>query len=186
MKIARPEASSDLERARALSRALAPSDADGRTAPSREPPLPEPPLPAPRFASLARKGLRAQSPTLPTLPPLAAGARWPAAIEWVCEATGAQSAFALDRTGLVVAAHGLDDEGAMRMGGRVALALEQCARVGETSVIAVAWEGITLTAFEVRVADVPLLVGVLGDGPPLPRALVCELAKVLRGAASGP
>lgn len=160
MKNVPSEASSDLERARALSRSLS----EARDA-----------KPAPTGASTsgppayARLGLRRAS----TLPPLEAGARWPRIVGWLRASTLASSVFAVDRKGLVIASTGLEDDEAMRIGGRVALAFDQSAYVDEVRALVIDWAGEQLTAIEIRDGDdVPVLLGILGHPTPVPRAQV--------------
>ncbi len=108
-----------------------------------------------------------------TLTPLEAGARWPRIVEWLRTSTLATSVFAVDRKGLVIASVGLEDDEAMRIGGRVALAFDQSAHVDEVRSLVIDWAGEMLTAIEVRDADdVPVLLGVIGHPEPVPRAKV--------------
>ncbi|MBX7192978.1 MAG: hypothetical protein K1X94_13010 [Sandaracinaceae bacterium] len=166
MKIAPPEASSDLERAQALSRSLASvrtgSSAGDVTAP-REP-----------YVRLSMRRATA-------LAPLEVGARWPRIVRWLRESTFATAVFAVDRKGLVIASVGLEDDEAMRIGGRVALAFDQSALVDEVRSLVIDWAGETLTALEVRDADdVPVLLGVIGHPEPVPRAkVVAAIASAL-------
>ncbi len=160
MKNVLSEASSDLERAQALSRSLsAARDASAsRSAAS--------PASAPSYARLSLR--RAH-----TLAPLEVGARWPRIVEWLRTSTMASAVFAVDRTGLVIASMGLEDDEAMRIGGRVALAVHQSSLVDEVRSLVIDWAGEVLTAIEVRDGDdVPVLLGILGHPEPVPRAQV--------------
>lgn len=161
MKNVPSEASSDLERAQALSRSL--SAARDARAPGAAAPV------TPAAPGYARLGLRRVS----TLPPLEVGARWPRIVSWLRTSTLASSVFAVDRTGLVIASTGLEDDEAMRIGGRVALAFDQSAHVDEVRALVIDWAGEQLTAIEVRDGDdVPVLLGILGHPEPVPRAQV--------------
>ncbi len=162
MKNVPSEPSSDLERAQALSRSLA------AVRDASVPASGGSPASAPSYARLSLRRAR-------TLAPLEAGARWPRIVEWLRTNTLASAVFAVDRKGLVIASTGLEDDEAMRIGGRVALAVDQSALVDEVRALVIDWAGEQLTAIEVRDADdVPILLGILGHPDPVPRAQVVE------------
>lgn len=155
MKIAPSEASSDLERARALSRAL-----------TRRGPAPAVATPAkaaePAYTRLSMR-------RAPPLPPLESGARWPRIVEWARRATGASGAFAIDRKGLLVGASGLPDDEATRLGARLALAFDQSSQIDRVRSLVIEWSGDTVTLLEIRDSDdVAVLLGLVGHPAPVP------------------
>lgn len=143
MKPVPPAPSSDLDRARALSRAL--------TSPSE--PRPSPSTPYTRLPTRpdARPDERERPEPRPW-PPLETGARWPRAIAWAREGTGARAALAIQPSGLLVAAEQIDDEAASRVGGHVAQAVDRLAALG------------TVRSLDVRLAGESALVVAVGEG----------------------
>ncbi len=156
MKSAPSEASSDLERARALSRTLA----QGRGGPGIA--VPKPRVPEVGFTRLALRRAR-------PLPNLESGARWPRIVDWARAATGASGVFAIDRKGLLVGASGLDDDEATRIGGRLALAFDQSSQIDQVRSLVIDWAGETVTVIEIRDGDdVAVLLGILGHPTAIP------------------
>lgn len=154
MKSAPPEASSDLERARALSRALT------AVAPPKSTPI----LEAPAYTRLAR----APQPIAasPALPSLSVGARWPAIVAWAAGLEGAGAALALDRKGLLVAVSGLPDDEATRIGGRVALAFDQMVQIDEVLSLAIEGPRRSVHVASFGEGEEAVLLAVLGSAVP--------------------
>jgi hypothetical protein len=161
MKPAPPAASSDLDRARALSRALSPAS------PAPDRPTPSPP----RWARLTPREKATPMPTLE------AGARWPRAVGWAIAATEARAGLAIDPKGLLVAAQHLDDEEAARIGGRIALAFDQLAAVGTPRGLWIDWANETGLVLRLGDGEQAVLLVLLGpragaDPDAIRRALV--------------
>lgn len=170
MKPAPPAASSDLERARALSRAL--------SAPRAAPVVPRPDAAAPPVARLKSRTPPAPEPPPRTLPALEAGARWPRIVAWAVEATGASRALAIDRKGLLVAAHHVDDDEAARIGGRLALAFDQAAEIRAVKSLRIDWDGEASCVLEVGDGEQAVLLAVLGHASPIqPAELAAAIAR---------
>lgn len=110
MKRAQPEASSELERAGALSRALSSN------------------TPAPPFTSHTTR-LSAPHTPLRQLPPNEA--RWPELAEWLRTTTEARAVVVLNDAGLLVAAVGLQEDDATQIGSRLALARDALTPLGD-------------------------------------------------------
>lgn len=172
MKPVLSAASSDLERAQSLSRALS---------------RPAVPLPRPVAKSQSYTRLPAITPTsreARALPALEAGTRWPGLVSWAQQATQARAAFAVDAKGLLVGAVAIEDEEATRIGGRLALAFDQCAQIDHVRAMSIDWAGETMTMLEVRDGDdVPVLLGILGHPEPLP---IQALVSAARAALTQP
>lgn len=184
MKSAPSEASSDLERAHALSRALArrAPEAPGTVAsPGAEPP----------YARLASRRA-ASPPSRPKapLPSLEVGARWSRIVEWAREATAARAAFAIDGKGLLVGASGVEDEEATRIGGRLGLAFDQSSQIDRVRSLVIDWAGENVTVIELRDRDdVAVLLGILTprgpiEIPTIESAITAVLRPTDRSAAS--
>ena len=169
MKPVLSAASSDLERAQSLSRVLS------RPAV----PLPRPLTKSTSYTRLAKSTV-STSTEVPPLPALEAGTRWPNLVLWAQRASHARAVFAVDAKGLLVGAVDIEDEAATRMGGRLAIAFDQCAQIDRVRAMSVDWAGETMTMIEVRDGDdVPVLLGLLGHAEPLP---VQALASAARAA----
>lgn len=162
MKSARFEPSSDLEGARALSRKLV------RRAAPLGVTVPRPRHPEQPYVRLsARRAV--------VLPALERGARWPRIVEWARDAAAARSAFAISRNGLLISATHMEDDEAIRIGGRLALAFEQSAKIDAVRSLVIEWAGQTVTLVEIRDADdVPVLLGIVGHQRPVPVVALVE------------
>lgn len=161
--------SSDLERAREMSRRLA-AGSSGRPdapSPSRRAGIG---VAAPDPAGFVRLRRPAPRSTAASAPPVAAdrplrvaafgGEGWDAILDWTLEATGAGAAFLMDPHGLVVACRGpLPSGQAEGLGARLMLALDQAAKMvppGEESAdlsVAVQFGEVLLTGFLAPLAD---------------------------------
>lgn len=169
MKIAQHEASSDLERARALSRSLSQKEAPVAV-----------PRPGRGYTRLPSRRPAAPVAVPATLPELEPGARWPRIVAWARQATRSRAAFAVDPKGLLVAAAGIDDLDATRVGGYLALAVDQSSQIDRVRSIAIEWTGERVTGIEVRAADdVAILLGLLGHEGAVP---VDDLTTAIREA----
>lgn len=161
MKPTPPAASSDLERARALSHALQAPDAAAVHVPRPS---------APAFARLMPRAA----------PPLEEGARWPRIVAWAAELTAAQRALAVDRTGLLVASVHLDDEEALRIGGHVALAVDQTAVLGGVRSLQIDLDGKWSTVVPIGDGEQAVLLVLSEHARPLPPDLGETIRRALQ------
>jgi hypothetical protein len=190
------ESSSDLNRAREISRRLAEREKRPAPKPAAAPApgpahrfsaeqvraaagLPAPPAPASPAASApaasAPAPARAAPPPRP-LPPLPAGGGWDALVAWCRSALLAESAFLIDDQGLLVASAGkIDAREAEGIGGRLVFTLEQADEMKGDALsaraITLEYGGSCLSGWRVPIAGgVSLTLGVLGARPPGPDA----------------
>lgn len=168
MKSAQPEASSDFERARALSRALTAPAVASTPSPS-----------GPSYTRLKpRTPAQAAAPALAVLPALARDARWPAIVAWAASTEGATGALAVDRTGLLVAVTGLADEEATRIGGRLALAFDHASEVEQIEALVIEGQGRAIHVASFGAGDETVLLAVFGGAArpdPIRRAVLASL-----------
>lgn len=190
MQSSRVEISSDLNRARELSRRLtqsepsAPPPAPARSAPPRFTASKVPGVPAPVTAAPASGAAAAPAPAVdpraPTpwpgrVPPLPAAATFEARTNWCREALGADAIFLLDERGLLVAASGgmtpSESEG---IGARLVFSFEQADAMrrgaDRTRSIAVEFGNSCLTGWRFPIDGVTLTLGVVTPKPLAPGA----------------
>jgi hypothetical protein len=177
--------SSDLERARELSRRLRPGESPDEPH-ARAHAVPPGPGAFVRFRAAdvvkVAAGPVAAPPPLP--PPETAkrsapaspqgGGRWDESLEWCRGRTGARSAFALDGQGLLIASSGaLASEEAEGIGSRMMLALDQARKMADTppARLSVGFDlgGDRLSGFAVTLGDgTPVTFGLVGPQTPDP------------------
>jgi hypothetical protein len=171
MKHGLDASSSDLDRARELSRRLRP---DAVPAPAGGP-SPEgrgfvrfraasaPAATAsPARGEAAARGSASPAPTSP-----AAGTLWDPFLDWCRAVAGAATGFVLDRQGLIVAVRGaLSATEAEGIGSRVMVALDQARKIrpdGPAPAVSIDFGGSCLSGFEVSLKDrSPLTIGLIG------------------------
>lgn len=162
--------SSDLEAARAASRALQGGTPRGAAAPTPPythlaPPAPPPPAaPEPPKAPVPRRPLPAT---------LTGGAAWKQVLEECVHLSGAQEAFAVDASGLTVASTGaVQDEERQSMGARLVLAFDQADRIAARPcrLLTIELGGRTLTGLRLTAEGQEVVIGLLSRQPVTPQA----------------
>jgi hypothetical protein len=189
--------SSDLDRAKALTRALRPDAASATAKPQGEP--------ASGYIKFRAAPVQAlnQAPNQATPPPAKAqiadepppnidvfGAdSWEALLDWVVRVSGCEQAFVIDAQGLVIAQGGMAIEEVERVGARLQMALEQARKLteGEAAApsVSIGLGSTWLSGFPIALAGAgDAILGLLG-----PEAIGAERRAVVeRGfrGATGP
>ena len=175
MKHGLDASSSDVERARELSRKLRPDAAGARTdgpGPGeggfvrfRAAAAPGGPAAAPRALAGGETPGRSSSAAVSASP--AAGTLWDPFLDWCRAVAEATTGFVLDRQGLFVAVRGtLSATEAEGIGSRVMVALEQARKIqpgGPDPSVAIDFGGSCLSGFAVSLRDgSPLTIGLVG------------------------